>query len=73
MTETHNVTERVNAIKEWKETISFLPRKCELTGKSIWLRSAYVGHHPARTPWDTEDEYTIWVSVPALVMHRLSA
>jgi hypothetical protein len=27
----------------WQRKISFLPRKCYYTGKSIWLKKAYKG------------------------------
>lgn len=44
----------------WERKISFLPRKCFYTNKSIWLKSAYRGTAILTGPGDSLFEYR-WV------------
>jgi hypothetical protein len=56
-------------IKKWKYSFAFLPKKCRLSNKTIWLEYAYkgkytfVGPHDgmlSETYWHKTDEHLIW-------------
>ena len=53
----------------WKLKFAFLPKKCILSGKTIWLEYAYVGlamftgpGEPIfETNWHKKDEHLLWL------------
>lgn len=53
----------------WCERFVWLPRRCELSGRIIWLRRAYRGtvlwHGPGtptiETVWHDRSEHLVWI------------
>lgn len=52
----------------WKWTFAWLPHKCELSGKTIWLKYAYQGKlffgndkKPLDVRWRTTDEHLLYL------------
>lgn len=57
-----------NRYAEWKLSFSFLPRKCDLTEKIIWLEYAYKGRlqrtmledYVYEVRWHRKNDHLIW-------------
>lgn len=75
----HRDAERMDDItflqgtKDIKAKFSLWPRKCRVSGKSIWFKIAYRVRH-TDFGWDM-DEYNIdrWYSTPEYIILRLKA
>jgi len=58
----------LNQATEWKSKFSIVPRRCSISGKRIWLESAYCGTRTITGPgipiiehyWVRCDEFIIW-------------
>lgn len=59
--------------KDVKRKFSLWPRKCRVSGKSIWFKNAYRVRH-AVMGWDMDEYYNDrWYSTPEYIMLRLKA
>ena len=63
----------LNGTRNIKAKFSLWPRKCRVSGKSIWFRVAYRVRH-TDFGWDM-DEYHVdrWYSTPEFIILRLKA
>jgi len=59
--------------KDIKAKFSLLPRKCKVSGKSIWFKIAYRVRH-CYIGWDMDENHEDrWYSIPEFVILRLKA
>ena len=71
MAETDGIIERWSMRQsEWDLRLCLLPRICEISGRSIWLKYAYRGHRLIHGPGEPVT-ITHWLAKEEFVMARL--
>lgn len=56
---------------QWRLKISIWPRRCEVSGRSIWLRHAYRGVATWTGPGDPVHEVK-WISVEEFLFGKIA-
>ena len=60
-----------NRTTQWKLVISFLPRRCKITNRSIWLEQCYRGFTFISGPGDPVEQY-VYLSKETFIVESLA-